>query len=73
MSCLLPIQFVPNLKESVPLDPSGVPVLTVLLLLALIFFNQDSRRRLNLLGRLSLDVLLPYSNLRVMGLDHPIP
>jgi hypothetical protein len=39
----------------------------------LIFFNQHSRCRLNILGWLSLHILIPYSNLWVMGLDHLIP
>jgi hypothetical protein len=73
MLCLLPIQSVLALEESVPLDPSGDPVPPVLLLLSLIFFNQRSQCRLNLLGRFSLDILLPYSTLQDMGVDHLIP
>jgi hypothetical protein len=67
---LLPTGSALGLEESVPFDSSGDPVPLIFLQLPLIFFNKYSRHGFYTLSRLSLDILLPHTNLRVVRLDH---
>jgi hypothetical protein len=63
------IRPVLGFEESVPFDPSGNPLLPVFLKLPLIFFNQNSQCGFYPLSQLPHHVLLPYTNLWVVGLD----
>jgi hypothetical protein len=66
------IWLVLGFEESVLFDLSGNPVPLVFLQLPLIFFNQHSRHGFYPLSRLPQHILLPHTNLWVVGLDHPV-